>query len=420
MKPKEIINLGGEPEFLLGVLGLIAYSFDLIPKIYIEILWIILLVSLGITIWLKPKLRLIEEIQSSMKFLKEPSLVTESLTNPWKTYFEKKQETIYKNIEKYNSELDILISNRCCLLCADKTLIEKEFDELLSDINIFYKEFAEKVKCENIVNYDKVEQNRTQFINALLQSQINILLFLQSEKKKRKTDHDLKLKGMIQGWQNNLPIIYPSEEIRHPKLNKNEFDILFIKRIETLPFFEDRDIFYHCQDLELLWNNFKNVSNDYKNKKKALQEFMKKDIIQKLKTLNVNLGSDSDGIYLSIFRECIIKADNRKSGYRVFVGKEPEGDGNIRVRYCNVFDGGSPDDINCYELAKTKEPDEIVAIYNELIEGLTAYYINQINELIITEGKLRKAEDILNQALDVVRLNPSRMDCNYVKLIKEE
>ena len=80
------------------------------------------------------------------------------------------------------------------------------------------------------------------------------------EEDNRKT-HTLDLKATIQNWKDHLPIILPTEDINNGG-RFDGFDISFIEKIETLPFFEDEDIFYHCQGIKSIWNNFKIASRN--------------------------------------------------------------------------------------------------------------------------------------------------------------
>src|SRR5659263_602685 len=101
-------------------------------------------------------------------------------------------------------------------------------------------------------------------------------------------NHNSHLIKMLQDWQNHLPKILPTEVIEYPnRLYKNEYDISFIEQIETLLFFRNGDIFYHCPSLKSFWNNFKRNSNDYKKEKKTLFDLIQVNIFQKLEAQDV-------------------------------------------------------------------------------------------------------------------------------------
>jgi hypothetical protein len=165
---------------------------------------------------------------------------------------------------------------------------------------------------------------------------------------------------MVRTWQGLLPEIPLTEETRNGG-RFDGFDISFIKNIEALPFFEDKDIFYHCQNFESIWNDFKIISKKYSLDKQALFDSIKEDINRKLIFENFKIESEIEsGFYVSVFRELIIKAKNKNSGYDYFPNELIRG--NIKtnqIYYCKTFEGGNPDVGNCHLLATTNELDKI-------------------------------------------------------------
>lgn len=197
--------------------------------------------------------------------------------------------------------------------------------------------------------------------------------------------------------------------------------ISFIKKIEALRFLANEDIFYHCPNLKPIWITFKDMSVTHSENKQKLYNFIKDTIIQKLKTQNINIDTDSDGFYISIYNECIFKADNKDSGYDYFP-KESDINETNQVTYCKVFEGEghNPDTGTYYLLAQTNNRDKIITIHKNLVKEVAEQYIVQSKKLIETEAKLKETENALKEALKTILLNPiPKMNCNVI-LTKEE
>ncbi len=408
------------PVFMVVVYLINSILPNPIPSIYMAILLMVFVIWVFASWWDNQTAILIKQYCILTKHLE---LIKRDAT----TEFDKLHVELYK----WNSK------NPFRMLYVDIDLIETEFIQLLRKINTSNGDFKAMIECENILSYrddwssvvkkyeDLIsELNKPDFseIKDTVQKDLLVSSLLLKNKWGLIDRHNSELEIMIQEWQSYLPEIPLTETTEYPnKLNKNEFDISFIERIETLQFFKDEDIFYHCQSLKLLWNNLKKNSIDYMKNKKALHDLIKENINQKLKTQNVSLYSDSDGLYVSIFKELIMKTKNKNSGYDYFFDDYISGGVLIhRVSYCNKLKipGGrtQKDDRTCHNIDTTNEHNKIKEMHKELIKEITTQYIGQSKKLIELEDKLRKDMNLLNEALNTVRLNPiSRMDCDIIK-----
>src|SRR5659263_54492 len=387
--------------------------------------------------WVEQKFIFINNYYLLMKRIEEHTgtLVLKLLEHPpkhleyflyWKQYFEIKQREVTRKFNQLNEKLFTGINNsRYCLINVNLTLIETEFIEIFRNIDILNKDFKDMILCENIPEYKyswiDIENKYKKAIVSLDKSEFSEIMdtvkdFLVFPHILEDIDnHNSHLIKMLQDWQNHLPKILPTEVIEYPnRLYKNEYDISFIEQIETLLFFRNGDIFYHCTSLKSFWNNFKRNSNDYKKEKKTLFDLIQVNIFQKLEAQDVKILTDSDGFYISIFKECIIEAKGEKSGY-VYHRGNIQDTGDYQIYYCKPFDDGSPNylSVNSHVLAITNEPTKIITIHKELRKEITAQHIDQSIKLIEIENKLRKAEDDLKEALKTVW--PTRMDCFVIK-----
>lgn len=257
------------------------------------------------------------------------------------------------------------------------------------------------------------------FLKKYIEKKID--LEAEQEKENRKT-HTSDLKAMVQSWQGLLPEIPPTEETRNGG-RFDGFDISFIKNIEDLPFFEDKDIFYHCQSLESIWNDLKKSSNDYSSKKQALFDSIKEDAKQKLENQNIDIKSIESGFYVSVYREVIIK--DKKKNYDYFWDRvSTNGIMLTHLKYCEkaVRDSFSKYDSNsfstgtCHDLASTKEPETTQNIHEVLIKKCKERYIKESDKLIKEEGKLRESRDNLYHSLEIIYRKPfQHMDCEFVR-----
>lgn len=236
------------------------------------------------------------------------------------------------------------------------------------------------------------------------------------QEKENREIHTKDLKAMIQLWTDYLPEIPLTEEITNKDIY-DKFNILFIEKIEALPFFEDKDFFYHFSNLESMWNNFKTSSKNYRLDKRELYKLMRAYISQRLKNRNFNELELNSGFCVSVYIELIIEARGKVSEYKYF--KTDAGNQKDYLFYCKEFKGGNRDDSTCNLLAITNDSKKIERLHADIIKECKTQYISQSKKLIEMESELRKSKYGLSKALKTARYKPSRMDCSYVKIKKE-
>jgi len=164
---------------------------------------------------------------------------------------------------------------------------------------------------------------------------------------------------------------------------------------------------------------FVSLNNDYGLGKQTLFDLIEERINKKLMGINLNLNTDSEGFYVSVFMELIKGVNSNDSGYTYFTNEVSiKNNRTLQVYYCKVFEGGNRDDETCYLIATTNELKKIEDIHSELIKQCKEQYIEHSKKLIEIETNLKTTRAELYFSLKDICEKPfsiPNMDCEFVK-----
>jgi hypothetical protein len=390
----------------------------------IPVVWVVVAILAEVwlinMLWLEPKLDLIKQYSILMK------LLPRHLDYPscWKEYFESMQGDLDGKFDKLNENINKVISFRYRLLWIDIPLTE--FIELLKDTNTLNGDFKDMIECENIPKHRRdwvgIEDKYKDFISKLnqpefieikstVQKDLSVSSSLLESKWELIDNHNSELVKTIHAWQGLLPPEIPLTEELTDREQYDIFNISFIEKIETLPFFGDNDIFHHSHGLESIWNNFKSISKKYRLDKRELYKLIREYICQQLKNQNINESGIKSGFCVSVYIDLIIEARGNVNEYKYF--KDDAGNQQYWVYYCKAFTDGSRNDGTCNQVAITNDLEKLERLHAGMMKECKAQYIGMGKKLIETEAKLREAEDILKEALKTAWF--TRMDCYVIK-----